>query len=112
MDAGATPDRRSPDGSLPLASPSGDLDVPADVLAPLVADAAQRANVGPDEVAVVSATFVTWSDGSWGCPEPGVQYTQALVDGWQVVLEAAGQRFDYRTVGPGRFRICEGLPGT
>jgi hypothetical protein len=56
---------------------------------------------------VIEAAAVEWSDGSWGCPEPGMTYTQAIVNGWQVVVEAAGQTLDYRATGPGSFRLCE-----
>jgi hypothetical protein len=38
---------------------------------------------------------VTWSDGALGCPAPGRFYTQALVPGFRVQLEAGGERFDY-----------------
>lgn len=47
-------------------------------------------------VVVVSAEKVTFNDGSLGCPRPGVQYTQALVDGMRVIVEAGGRRYDYR----------------
>jgi hypothetical protein len=33
-------------------------------------------------------------------------YTQAIVNGWQVVVEVNGQTIDYRATGPGAFRIC------
>ena len=56
---------------------------------------------------IVSAHAETFSDGSLGCPEPGMMYTQALVDGYQVVVEANGTQLDYRGSGPGQFRVCE-----
>ncbi len=37
-----------------------------------------------------------FNDGSLGCPKPGVQYTQALVDGMRVVVTAGGRTYDYR----------------
>ena len=39
------------------------------------ADAAERVGVAPDQVKVLSVESVTWSDGSLGCPEPGMMYT-------------------------------------
>lgn len=56
---------------------------------------------------VVSAENVTFSDGSLGCPQPGVQYTQALVNGMRVVVEAAGRSFDYRFGTSDNPRLCE-----
>ena len=54
------------------------------------ADAAQRAGVTLDQVKVLTVESVTWSDGSLGCPEPGMMYTQALVRGYRVRVDAAG----------------------
>jgi hypothetical protein len=56
---------------------------------------------------------VTFSDGSLDCPEPGMSYTQALVDGYQVEIEAGDETLDYRVGAGGSFRLCEsdGPPG-
>jgi hypothetical protein len=87
---------------------TGELDhVPEVVRAALVSDAAMRAGVGTEEVRVAKAQHTTWSDGSLGCPKPGEMYTQALVDGWWIVLEAGGTSYDYRTSDRGGFKLCE-----
>lgn len=80
---------------------------PDDVLAPVVADAAARAGVSTSDVRVVSATEAQWPDGGLGCPQPGMLYTQSLVDGYRIVVRAGDRELDYRVRGPGRFRICE-----
>jgi hypothetical protein len=54
----------------------------------------------------VRAESVVWSDGSLGCPEPGMEYTQALVNGYWVIVEAAGKKYDFRVGGGGSFRLC------
>lgn len=56
---------------------------------------------------VVSAEAVTWPDSSLGCPSPGVMYTQALVEGLRVMVEAGGKRFDYRLGSAGQLKLCE-----
>ena len=56
------------------------------IVTPARADLARRLGVDPDDLEVISAEEVTWPDGSLGCPEPGMSYTQALVDGSKVVL--------------------------
>lgn len=93
----------------PSAGPAGTggSSLPAEITDPIVADAATRLGVDPSAVTIVDAHAETWSDGSLGCPEPGMMYTQALVDGYQVVVEANGTRLDYRGSGPGQFRLCE-----
>lgn len=61
---------------------------------------------------VVSAENVRFNDGSLGCPQPGVQYTQAQVDGMRVVVEAGGRRYDYRFGTGDTAQLCErAVPG-
>lgn len=63
--------------------------------------------VGTAAVRVVTVRDVTWNDGSLGCPEPGRMYTQALIDGQQVVVSAGGAEYDYRFGHSDRPRLCE-----
>ena len=88
-------------------------EVPGEIMASLLVDAATRAGVPENAIEVVRAEATTWNDGSLGCPEPGMSYTMALVDGYHVVLEADGEELDYRVSGNGGFRLCEsgGRPG-
>jgi hypothetical protein len=65
------------------------------------ADLAKRLNVDAAQVTVVSSEEVTWSDGSLGCPEPDMRYTQALVQGNRTVLEVNGTQYNYHS-GAGR----------
>ncbi|HEU0068085.1 MAG TPA: hypothetical protein VFQ26_02335, partial [Nitrospiraceae bacterium] len=46
-------------------------------------------------ITVQSAQRVTWRDGSLGCPEPQMQYTQALVPGWRGILRVGDAIYDY-----------------
>ncbi|EPH06861.1 hypothetical protein HMPREF1531_00463 [Propionibacterium sp. oral taxon 192 str. F0372] len=69
------------------------------------ADLAERGVTG--EVVVVSSTAMTWNDGSLGCPQPGQQYTQALVQGWQMIVTVGDQTYDYRFASAGAPLLCE-----
>lgn len=94
----------------PVESESGEAaigEVPAALLEQILANAADEADVALDAIEVLRAESVTWNDGSLGCPERGMMYTQALVDGYQVVLDAAGTELDYRATENGDFRLCE-----
>ena len=82
-------------------------EVPAEIMADILADAAARSGQEPEEIAVTQAAFVVWNDGSLGCPEPGMSYTMALVDGYHVILDAAGEELDYRVTAQGTFMLCE-----
>lgn len=56
-----------------------------------IADAAQRRGVDPSDVAVLTTEDVTWRDGAVGCPEQDLEYSQALVPGGRIVVDAVGQ---------------------
>ena len=60
-----------------------------------IADAEERTDVAAGDIEVVEFALVTWPDGAIGCPEPGVVYTQALVDGYRIVLDADGTQLTY-----------------
>ncbi len=69
-----------------------------------VADLESRPVTGSGPVTVVLARRETFPDGALGCPEPGKMYTQALVEGYRVVL-ARGDRAWLYTAGQ------DGVPG-
>jgi hypothetical protein len=46
-------------------------------------------------IGVTVAHELTWPDGSLGCPEPGMTYTQALVPGYRIELTADGVVYEY-----------------
>ena len=81
-------------------------EVPGGLLESIVADAAERAGVGPTDVSIIAAESVTWSDGSLGCPQPGMMYTQALVPGYRVVVDAGGEQMSFHASDRGNFRFC------
>ena len=70
-------------------------------MAASVADLAPRLDVDEAEITPVSATSVMWPNGGLGCPEPGMQYAQVLVDGSLVELEHGGQVYRYHVGGSG-----------
>ncbi len=67
----------------------------ADEVAAAVDDLADTADLDPADIEVVTTELVTWRDGSLGCPEPDQAYTQALVDGYRIVLRAEGTEYAY-----------------
>src|SRR5439155_25200469 len=66
------------------------------ILEPILKEAAALAKVDRKRLVIVRAESVVWNDGSLGCPEAGMMYTQALVNGYWVVLDAAGGKCDMR----------------
>ena len=71
-----------------------------------LADAAQRSGLPAAQLAVLSAEAVTWSDGSLGCPQPGLTYTQALVPGLWIRIRAGTDSLDYHASERGALVLC------
>lgn len=71
-----------------------------------LADAAQRTGVAMAELKIASIEAVTWLDGSLGCPEADLMYTQALVPGYRIRIEAGGKQFEYHTAKRGEMMLC------
>jgi len=69
-------------------------------------DAAKRTGLERSRLVVESAAAVTWADGSIGCPEPGMNYTMALVPGYRIIVRAGEQRLDYHASRRGHFVLC------
>lgn len=91
------------------ALPSGPVDptvLERDEVKAAISAEAERRDVSEDDVSVTGFAEVTWTDGSLGCPQPGMHYTQALVDGEQLILEVDGQRASYHAGRDGQFRYC------
>lgn len=71
-----------------------------------IGDLASRVGADRSAISVVVDEEVTWRDGSLGCPEPGMLYTQALVPGRRVVLEHDGRQYAYHGGASGGLRFC------
>lgn len=93
--------------SSPRASNPGDFDLDPDsaLVRGAVADLAERLTVDPSDVIVVMARAVTWGDSSLGCPQPGMSYLPAVIDGSLVILDVDGTHYEYHGGTP--LTLCE-----
>ncbi len=71
-----------------------------------IADLRERLDDLAADVRVVAVDEVTWPDGSIGCPRVGMSYTQALVEGSVIVLEAGGRPYSYHQAGDSDPFLC------
>ena len=69
-------------------------------------DLSERLGVDVADITMVSLLEVTWRDGSVGCPEDGVAYTQALVPGQQLILQVDGVDYYYHSGKGSIFSYC------
>jgi hypothetical protein len=72
-----------------------------------VADLATRLNIDASSIVTVSAQAMSWSDGSLGCPQPGMLYTQAIVDGALIQLSVDGTSYSYHSGASGAPFLCQ-----
>lgn len=103
--------------SVPSQTPGAPSDPTAAALvAKARTDLAQRLGIQEDQIQVSSAAAVTWPDSSLGCPKPGMAYAQALVPGYLIILEAAGNAWEYHADRKSLVFYCETpqppVPGT
>jgi hypothetical protein len=79
---------------------------PTEMIEAALDDAANRSTTARADIKVVSEEAVTWPDGSLGCPKPGMMYTQALVAGYRIVLQAGDQVLNYHSAARGKPVFC------
>lgn len=95
--------------------PNTNPSVPASVLdseivRTAIADLSERTGADASVIEVLSVEEVEWPDGSIGCPQPGMVYTQALVNGTKIVLEFDGVTYDYHQGGSRPVFYCAPRP--
>jgi hypothetical protein len=60
-------------------------------------DLAQRLPIATTEISLAKAEEVVWSNGSLGCPQPGMVYAEVLTPGYLILLKASKNDFEYHT---------------
>lgn len=81
------------------------------VLEPLVTiarqDLAARLGVEESTIQIATVEWVVWPDGSLGCPQPGMVYTQVQVDGYRILLVTGETEYAYHGGGNRGPFLCE-----
>jgi hypothetical protein len=95
------------ESTMPEVPPLNPDTAPEFVVDRAISDLVTRIDVAPESITVLAAESKTWPDGSLGCPQPGMSYTQALVDGSRVLLEAEGRLYAYHAGPDGEPFLCE-----
>lgn len=60
-----------------------------------LAQAQTLTGLGRQQLRVLDAAAVSWPDGAGGCPEPDRIYTQAIVPGFRIRIQAGTQVLNY-----------------
>ena len=69
-------------------------------------DLARRLGSSASQVTVAETTPMTWSSLALGCPAPGLAYAAVETPGFQLNLDAFGQRYSYHTDTRETFVAC------
>lgn len=85
---------------------AGTIELPASMVAPAISDLAGRLQASETEIEVLRAVPVIWNNGAVGCPQPDMQYTQALIPGYWVVLGHQSKTYSYHSSRNGPLRLC------
>ncbi len=96
--------------SVPTLGPALTSEVPDDLVARISDDLVATEGLDRAALILVRGDAVTWSDGSLGCPRPGMAYPQVLTPGYWVVLGDGQRTYDYRATARGRFVRCADAP--
>lgn len=71
--------------------------LPGNVSQALLAQASNQLLLSPGDLKIVKADRQTWPNGCLGIIEPNVRCTQAVVEGWRVVVKNGDRQWVYRT---------------
>ena len=91
-------------------SPESRSDIQNNLVEQAKEDLAARLGIPISEIDLLIIEEVTWRDGSLGCPQPGMFYTQALVNGSLIQLLHDENIFQYHSGRGGAPFLCENPP--
>jgi hypothetical protein len=60
-----------------------------------IVDLAGKLSIEPSQIDLSQFESVVWPDSSLGCPQPGMEYLQVLMEGYRILLRAGGQVYAY-----------------
>jgi hypothetical protein len=64
-------------------------------------------SISSQNIDLLEIAAVQWPDGSLGCPQPGMAYTQVMVDGMLIRFQAEGKLYEYHSGGSRPPFLCE-----
>ncbi len=70
-------------------------------------DLAKRLGIPSEQIDLVVYKSVEWPDGSLGCPQPCMFYTQVMVDGMLIRFQVQGKLYEYHSGGQRPPFLCE-----
>jgi len=91
----AEPGNQAPRAQVSDIKVSAGGETPGQQVSGAITDLATRIGIAADAITVNEARVVNWGSSAIGCPQEGMNYTQAIVPGVLVILEAGGVSYRY-----------------
>jgi len=91
-------------------NPISPADLPAnlqEVANQAISELAKELSIPSDQILLISAQSVVWSDSSLGCPQPDMFYAQVLTEGYRVVLAVNDEPYYYHANRKGYGIFCK-----
>ena len=92
-----TPSTVSPTQGDSMRPSTSAIPVPENLIDLAKQEMAQRLSISIAEISLVEAKPVVWPDTSLGCRQEGIIYAQVLTPGYLILLQHAGNTFEYHT---------------
>jgi len=70
-------------------------------------DLAGRLSIPVNEIILLDAQAVTWSNSSLGCPQPGMVYADILTPGYLILLSVNNKEYEYHAGKSSDVFLCE-----
>lgn len=91
-------------------TPISQADLPAnlqEVANQAISELAKELSIPSDQILLIIAQSVVWSDSSLGCPQPDMFYSQVLTEGYRVVLSVNDNPYYYHANQKGYGIFCK-----
>ena len=80
--------------------------LPPGVTEEVVEDALRRLPEDLSDIDIAAVEVILFEDTSLGCPEPGVEYNSADIEGFEIVVETSAGHLVYKVNDVGEFILC------
>lgn len=101
-----TPQQTTQSSPKPAASttPSAELPKPVELAKQ---DLAKTLRIDSSQITILSVEEIMWSNGSLGCPEPGMVYIQVIIPGYKTIFSYNQKTYEYHTDKNNGFVTCQ-----
>ncbi len=106
--SGTNPGPFNNDQSSPLPTPLSDYPV---AVQKAVKSLAARSGISENQIVVISYESVEWPDNCLGVNQPGIMCAMIVTQGYRVILQGNGSRYEYHTNGNGSVVVLFGGTG-